>query len=309
MESILQRMLDEPVDLTYVGIGSCPYVTPGEKLPLKQDQLIPKCFHEFILEKKKQIRCIHFDPNFDRTKEFLISYFTEWGLQSTAEWIWRNEYLEVILVPSSISHNDHYWFFESLCETLLNTKGKLVIQEYTGYELKDLNMKLFRESSLQEKFKRRILLDMTFGTDMNCCTDMTKAQPYYDYDGNFINLHFLKEQEVKRWIGISMSLDKLITTKFIAKFLQVLNYYHVDYRRRLKGDTCLYGSSDYTNETSPDEIMKILQEKLLQSFDILLLTKHVTKSDYTNLLELFQKYKDHDPYKWYAFVEKLIPRP
>lgn len=312
METVLKHLSDEPVELVYLGIGSCPHVAQGQTLEAKYDQLIPVCFHEPIVRDKKQTRIIHFDPAFDQYKDFLGSYFSNWNLipmDIEGGWSWISETLEVLVFPQRIDHDEHYWFFESLCQTILDTKGKLVIQEYTGYELTSLNQKLYEGCNQQEKFKRRILLDMTFGTDSGCCTDMTKAQPFYDYNGNFLNFHFATDADAKRWIGISLKVDELLLRKYRAKYLQTLNHIHVDYRRKRNGDTLLYGSPDYTNDATPDEIMAVLKKQLKPSFDILVALRAIDASKQTTFQELFEIYKTHDPYKWYDVVAKLLPLP
>lgn len=312
MESILKSVSLEQADMTYLGIGSCPHISDNQTLEAKYDQIIPQCFHEMILRDKKHFRIIHFDPAFDRYKTFLDSYFEKYNLVPMdihGGYSWIGETMEVIVIPSCIDHKEQYWFFETLCETILNTKGKLVIQEYTGNEMKELEMKLFQSSTLQEKFKRRILIDMTYGTDSGCCTDMTKAQPFYDYNGDFINLTFLSQADAKRYAGISAKLDDILRKKYMTKFLLALNYMHVDYRRKLKGETCLYGSPQYTNESSPDEIMKILQVKLREEFEVLQATNLVSNQQKNTLEELFRDYKAYDPYKWYDCVNKVLPRP
>ena len=258
------------------------------------------------------MRILHFDPWFANIEEFLDSYFTEWNLvkmEIHGGMSWVNDHMEVIVIPQSIDHKEHFWFFESLVESILQTKGRLVVQEYTGYEVMDLNMKLLELAPNKELYKRRVLFDMTYGTDTGCCTDMTKAQPFYDYDGNFLNLHFMNDQDARRWIGISTKVDEILKKKYVAKFLQTLNYIHVDYRRKMKGDSLLYGSSEYSNDSTPDEIMTVLQQKLSVTLEILQLLRVVPNETSPKCKELFETYKTQDPYKWYDCVRKLLPPP
>lgn len=310
MESILRAISLEPMDITYLGIGSSPHLTEEQTLDAKRDQLIPVCFHEGIVNEKKSIRIVHFDPYFDQDLPFLQSYFEKWGLlQMEAEgyFHWINETMEVIVVADRLDHEKDYWFFESLCETILNTKGTLVIQEYTGYELKDLNQKLFTSCPQKEKFKRRILLDMTYGTDLGCSTDMSKVQPFYDYNGGFLNVHFLTETDAKHYIGVSIKLDNLLKQKYRALYFQSLNRLHVDYRRKLKGDPLLYGDPSYTEHSSPELIMNVLQTRLHELLDLLLLLRVVSRETIDTLLPVFTNYKSYDPYKWYDIVYKTLP--
>lgn len=312
METILHTISEDPMSMTYLGIGSAPHIPQGAKLEAKDDQLIPSCFHEMLHHETKTIRILHFDPWFDQQKEFLLKYFDEWSLvpvDCANGFHWIGENLDVYVFPMRLEHEDHFWFFESLVERILDTGGKLLVQEYTGYESNPLNTKLYQACPEKEKYKCRILFDMTYGTDSGCCTDMRKAQPFYDYSGNFINLHFMTETDAKRWIGISQKLDAILRTKYTAKFLQTLNTYHVDYRRRLKGNTCLYGSPDYTNESSPEDIMKVLEVRLKPCLEILLALRAIEQATQSAFTTLFQTYKEQDPYKWYDSVAKLLPRP
>lgn len=310
IQKAILREMEEPVDLTYMGIGSCPHFIQNNKLDTKNDQLVPLCFHEHIIKDKKSIRILHFDPAFSTMLPFLHTYFeTEtWNcipveFEGVTKWV--SDTMEVIVVSSDIDHEKDFPFLHSLCETILNTKGKLVIQEYTGYELQKLNQKLFEKTSQQKKFKRRILLDMTFETNQGCCTDMSIAQPYYDYDGNFLNLHFL-HKSVERWIGVSLKLDELLRIKYRAKYFQALNNMHVDYRRRLRGEKLLYGSSVYTENSSPDDIMKELHKALLANLCILVPLCRITTEKKEIFDSLFTNYKEYDPYKWYNEVVKLV---
>lgn len=312
METILRHVSLEPMDFTYLGIGSCPHVAQGQTLEPKYDQLIPTCFHEFLLHDKKHMRIIHFDPAFDTYKEFLHEYFGKWNLipmEIEGGWSWVGEYLEVILLNQRIDHEEHFWFFQSLCEAILQTKGRLVIQEYTGYELKRLNQKLYDSMEQKELYKRRCLLDMTYGTDTGCCTDMTKAQPFYDYNLNFLNLHFMTDEDAKRWIHISLKLDEILKRIYLTKFLTHLNNIHVDYRRKLKGDSIMFGHPLYTDESSCDEIMKVLQSELQKSFEILVMLKKIDPEKKPQLQNLFETYKTQDPYKWYESVKQVLPPP
>lgn len=311
MKSILNIIDDDPYELTYLGIGSCPSIVKGH-LHIQHDQLIPYCFHERLLKEKKQMRIIHFDPFFDSYKEFLNKYFEEWNtipLEFEGGYRWLSETLDVLILPSRLEHKEDYKFFQTLSSTILNTKGKLIIQEYTGNSLQTLNERLYKECSQKELFKRRILLDMTFGTDMSCSTDMMRAQPFYDSSGNFVNLHFMNDVEVLRRIGISVELDTLLRKKYKSKFLETLNTIHVDYRRRLKGESVMYGSSHYTNNSTPEEIMIILQRKLTTYITLLHQLHVLQDEDERTLEEAFANYSRYDPYKWYDVIYKVVNRP
>ena len=312
MESILDLAKKEPMELTYLGIGSSPHLLANQTLDAKYDQLIPLCFHEFLVKDKKPMRIVHFDPDFANCVEFLHAYFEKWNLlplDCSYGLRWIGQHMDVIVVSEMIHHDEHFWFFQNLSETILQRKGKLVIQEYTGYELKTLNEKLYEGAQNKELYKRRVLLDMTYGTDTGCCTDMTKAQPFYDYDLNFLNLHFLTDEEAYRWIHVSLKLDEILKQKYVTKYLQTLNNVHVDYRRRLKGESCMFGNPLYSDESSPEEIMRVLQEALQISIRMLRKIQYLDEEAEKTFKSLCLTYKGADPYKWYDSMRKVIPWP
>ena len=117
----------------------------------------------------------------------------------------------------------------------------------------------------------------------------------------------MTEQDTKRWIHISLKLDEILKQKYIANYVQSLNNLHVDYRRKLKGDTLLFGHSLYTEASTPDEIMLVLQEALQSSFEILQGLQVVDKEAREKFQRLLLHYKDSDPYKWHDAIRKLIP--
>ncbi len=306
MEAILSRCSEEPMELNYLGIGSCPH---GKVLEPKYDQILPSCFHQRIVLDKRPMRLLHFDPQFTNTKEVLDRYFAELNMvpyEFDGGFAYVGECCEAIFVSACLNHNEHFWFFESLVDIVLGTKGKLIVQEYTGYSLEELNQTLYEACPQKELYKRRVLFDMTFGTDLGCCTDMTKVQPFYDYSSNFLNVHFMSDKEIPRWIGVSPRLDAILKQRTKAKFLQTLNQMHVDYRRKLRGEPPLSASELYTEQTSPDKLMELLQESLRKPFAVLMALRLVSPEDQTCLENTFRVYKDKDPYKWYDSVYKLV---
>ncbi len=69
----------------------------------------------------------------------------------------------------------------------------------------------------------------------------------------------------------------------------------------------MYGDTDYTNDSSPDDIMIILQKRLQPSFEILVSMRAIESAKQSVFQELFATYKEQDPYKWYDAVSKLLP--
>lgn len=308
MNSILRRCAEEPVGLTYLAIGSCPHPTPEFPLTSKTDQLFPLCFHERVTTDKEPMRLIHFDPGFQRSEEVLRGYWSELKM-TKIDWEegdhWISDTLDVLLVSDFLSQTDHLWFLESLVETILETKGKLVIQDYTGASLQDLRTKLFTSCPQKELFKRRILLDMSYGTDCGCSTDMTVVQPFYDLSSNFLPLHWMNPDDLKSWCGRTPKLDAMLLKRTRAQYLEALNHIHVDYRRKKQGLTVLYGSPLYSNDSSCEEVLSVLRITLVPLADLLQALRKGAPL-VSKLTTLFETALTEDPYKWYEKVACLV---
>lgn len=307
MDFLLAKSFDDPVDLTYVGIGSCPY--GGQPSP-KEDQLVPSCFDQRLGLEKRKMRCIHFDPAFPSQKEELVSYFQTVSavkeLYSPCGEHWTSETLDVYLLPLYIEYDEHQRFFQRLVQIILETKGKLLVQDYTGRSLRPLDICLFQSVQDQELYKRRVLLDMSFGTDQGCSTDMTLLQPFYDESGNLLNFWWISAEETLRWCGVSSKLDTLLRRLCKERFLETLSRIHVDYRRALRGDPPFSPSVFYNKDSSPEHILSVLESEIQDPVRILQRLRVLTQDQVQTLEKLFQEASQQSPYTWYDSVRKMV---
>lgn len=307
MNSILSVLIDEPRPLTYVGIGSCPHQAPNQPLEPRSDQLIPLWIREEM--KTKPVRIVHLDPAFPSSLETLETYLKPFDLiplDLDGGYRWVNGYMDFLVVPEFLSHTNHFWFFEQLSEEILEMGGSLIIQEYTGQSTEPLRERLAKETPFPELFQRRVLIDMTFGTDEGCSTDMTKLRLFRDSRGFFINLPYCSQQDLLGLVGLSRDLDSILRKRTVRQFLEIFNNRHVDYRRRLKDLPCMFGSPQYTNETPCEGVMAVLQGNLKPYLNLLVRLNVLSQVDLYRMNELFQDYKSYDPYKWYSEVVELV---
>jgi hypothetical protein len=316
LSNVLEYSEANPREYTYIGIGSAPYL-PLDKLDEKTDQILPKFLIEYIQSTDETIRVIHIDPEFNRHLEKMKDYFKvgKWSEKIMMDFeydnsdemhIWRtNDHrIEVIIIQEAVHHpnkwskEDNEWFFQKYVNLTLKYNHKLVVQEYTGHELNDLRKKLYEECLNKEAFKKKILIDITYGNDCHCGTNLSKYKPFYDEYLDFYNMTLLTKQEMVNIIGKNQEIDEIIKVFFIKKFRNLVNYIHVDYRRKTKGDTIMYGHDGYNNQSSPDEIMHILQQELNQIFSVFEML-NLMSSEKKNLIQnLFEKYKEYDMYQW-----------
>ena len=155
-------------------------------------------------------------------------------------------------------------------------------------------------------FKKRVLFDITYG-NASCMTDLTKYSPIYDKKGDFINFTLYTHNEMKGLIALKRpEIDSLLRPYFRKAFIHALEYHHVNYRRRVNGDTCLNPSECYEENASPSQIMDVLQNELRTSFDVLRRLDMVDAEKNATFRRLMDYYLETNMYEWNTQVKKLF---
>ena len=292
--------------LTYVGIGSCPHAATVAELTDEWDQLVP-VFVRKLVSGGSRVRLIHYDPMFERREEFLEEYFGARGFCRSGEAgdKWVSDMVSVTLHSQAINHPENDEILANLAEHAIATDTKLVVQEFTGQELTETLKALYAKTSSRKLFKRNVLIDMTYGTDCHCMTNMVKYKPLYTEEGEFVNMLLYDDVETLSHIGESAELNALIKVCFMKKYLETVNL-QVDYRRRRMGGTVMYPCEAYDDHSTPDEIMAYLQRKLrplLNVFDTLGL---MTEEKWTVVEKMFAQYNLVDMYKWNTTMREIV---
>lgn len=307
MDYILKCVEHDPARFTYFGIGSCPHAANPSQLSERDDQLLPAFVDS---SRYSSIRVIHMDPCFDLKVDFMNEYFVNKGFVGVREsptlWSWHRDGMEILVLADRIEHSENYSFFEKLVELTLRRANFLVVQEFTGYDTQALFQKLCAQAENKPLFRARILFDITQGTDTGCCTDLTKHTVPYDSAGNIMSYIGRPLEDLSSLIGVNEQLDRCLRRYLIRVYRQSLNSYHVDYRRRLRGESVFTDTQEYGNETDPQRIMQLLEIKLHTVCWLLIRLKIMTEHEFETLEQLFLSYKTEDVYKWYDKAFKLI---
>jgi len=324
LSTILDYVQCNPRDFTYIGIGSIPH-TPLDKLTDRWDQLIPTFVQEILDNTDNTVRIINIDPEFNGRMDFMMDYYKSgrWSTNYKLDFeydnsegmhIWRTKdhRVESIIISANFTHTNRWdentndWFLEKMVESNIKNNTKLIVQEFTGFELDDLRKHLFRSCSNQNIFKNKILIDITNGSDCGCGTDLTKFKPFYNDSHDFINITLLSEDEMIKLIGKDVEIDTHIKNYFIRKFRKAVNNIHVDYRRKIKGENLMFTHSSYDNNSTPDEIMNVLKNELGNIFLIFEKLNMITPEKRENFKQLLNNYIEYDVYKWNSDVMQII---
>jgi hypothetical protein len=310
---LLQRCHQDPKRFTYLGIGSCPHVHSLEELTPRMDQLLPVPLTSEL--QGPSVRVLHIDPAFDLRSDLLTAYFASKlpdAVVSEEDGIrcWRTDTIEICIASGRLNHHEDYWFFEQLCNGVLETGGELIVQEYTGEPLSRLANSLFTTSSNPIAFKRKILFDITYGTDIGCMTDLEKFPPLrFPSSRHFFNVSLYTEAEIQQLLpSMTSAMCAIVRQTYTTRSKQLVNTYHVDYRRRLRGETVFCTSTDYSHTSPPHEIMTALEQKLFLVLHVLRALGAATNTQLETIRQLFSTYPLHDPYKWYDCVWKELTK-
>jgi hypothetical protein len=317
----LARVDAEPRQFTYVGVGTNPHAPTVEKLDDAWDQLMPVFVREQL---HKTVRVMHFDPAFtymaDRL-DFVREYFaTKYPLlvyaaptEEKPYHSWTSTRLEVLLAGEAFNYKSayspdephHESFLVKLTTMIVGTGGHLVLQDFSGRDPLGAFKSAYEASPKPNLFKRRVLFDITYG-NASCSTDLRVHKPIYDRHGDFISFTLFSADEIRKNIGHNPRLDELIKRHFIAKYKAKLNHHHVNYRRRILGDTCLTRSEFYDDNASPQLIMGVLQHELAEFVTIFKELQLVDAAKEACFNALMENYATINMYDWNTHVNRLF---
>ena len=320
-EQLLTLVNDYPKHFLYMGVGSCPHVSTVEELTPKWDQLLPCFVRDIYQTKASRIQVLHLDPQFSSHREFLLAYFTT-HLPTSVFYdegdvlIWETNRIQVICAATHFYHSnthvhqeDHTWFLDSLIEQALTNGFKMVYQEYTGYDMKPLFLHLYTacDDHLKKRFRRQVLFDVSYGTDTGCMTDMENYKPLYEPNGDFLNLQLYTEQELLDRIHTHPAINEILFKTLVGKYRRLLNEIHVDYRRRMNGDSLFHPNTyGYDHHSSSTDILNCLKQELFKIVPHLQKLGIMNQETQDQLCSYFEQATTMDRYKWYDQVYKLV---
>ena len=313
LESIYEYSSTNPRDLTHIAIGSSPRYQELEKFTPDIDQLLPVFMLKQIESTSKTIRIIHIDWYTERNLPFLHEYFGSFAQKSInfrhndSEgfniWTSHDDRIEVIFLFINIRHGIYdeptdRWFLERMIDVTLQNKSQLIVQEYTGHDLIEIARFFLNKSNQKDMFVKHVLFDITYGSNCHCMTDMTKYLPEYKPDGTFYNFQLYTTQEMIDLIGINEKINNIIKNHFMKDYKLILDQHHFNYRRKIIGNTLAHQFPEYNESTSPDDIMKIIIDKLNLIIEIFERLGLMNEDKKKQMNDLFTNYYSHDMYKW-----------
>ncbi len=310
--------------ITYISIGSCPHALKLEDLNEAWDQMIPTFLRCHIF-KGDFVDAVLIDTLFsqDDRSRILISYFErlEKELKITFEtvvtkllnsvtgnfthcYIFMSNHFNVQVFCDYFDENNTLQLQNRIDNILKTPRSKIIIQQFSGADSVKLAKSLFEGAKNKNEFSDRVLVDMTYGNS-SCSTDMSKTFPMYTCNGNFFNFLLYSDDFLINldFHALPVKAKKLVIQHFRKSFKTKLNRRHVDYRRTLRNESCLFEENLLLTSVQIFDLM----EKTLWTIARLLHKLDFFDDVKTQKLQmLFTNHKEYDVYKWYSEVDSLV---
>ena len=300
-----------PMDNICIGIGTNPRVNILEEFTPKIDQVIMN----FLYKLDGTLRIIHFDELIKYNITFLHQYFhsKNFVYDNTMEqnnmYIWRSsDYkIEIIINCYNFYYEQYKPFLCDLVEMTLknsNKLSKMFLQDFSGGNSFDMFKELYDESINKDKFKQRILFDITYGKNQ-CDIDLLVYEPIYDQNNNILNILLMNINELRPYLDYHSLIKDHIYKFYEKKYRDITNIIPVDFRRKMlieiknENHKLVCYKNLYTISSSYQDIINILRNELFIIIDIFKEIKFMTPEKEKYIEELLTNYKD------YTFESKL----
>jgi hypothetical protein len=133
-------------------------------------------------------------------------------------------------------------------------------------------------------------------------TPLTHHKPIMKDSQNFFNIWSYSNEELINYINYSPETDKILYQHFYKQFRKIIDTHHVNYRRKLLGDTLLTSTDAYNENSPPYQIMEYIIKELDPMIRILFRMSSMTQIQKDSFTFKLISYKNYDPYKWYKEI-------
>lgn len=311
MEGITKLILSDieksKYECIYVGIGTSARKFTLEEYDDDMNQLYPIFMRTLYKDKQKLL--VHFDEHFNSREQqnFIELYLKSNDFHNITNGIWYSpkQQCKAIIVSNNLSDDERFDILNKISRTTLKTNAKIIVQEFSGRELLPSFRQFFQqEFSLKEKeiLRNNIVWDITYGQHCHCMTPLTQFKPIMKDSQNFFNIWSYSNEELIKYINYSPETDKILYQHFYKQFRKIIDTHHVNYRRKLLGDTLLTLSNAYNENSSPNQIMEYIIKELDPMIRILFRMSSMTQIQKDSFTFKLISYKNYDPYKWYKEI-------
>lgn len=291
MNQIINKIIDNPFDITYFGIGSA--VLRNTNYIGDRQQFPP--FLEDMYHKRKKIRIINIDCNFEKPY-FLSSYLEKYDEKRVEYYYIEEEFL--------FDSNNTLELFNIINTIIMDQNNLLLVSDYTGRGLVDFEnyfYNLYSNTNYKKKFNELVCYDFNYDNSNTCSIDLKKNFPIIKNNKFIKFLPFEKKQFIKNFMENNEYL-LLLKTIFINNFKNFTDYNLYIYRNIVNNNITNniikdIDKSIFKNLKLEDKnnIKNIFRNKLIEDY-YEILTLLFNNNIIENFNKILKEFDNKDPY-------------
>jgi len=257
MDFIINIIQNEPVDITYIGIGSASI----REFCQENMQQFPPFLQEIFTNNNKTIRLINIDTKFE--KDLLLPQFMELDEISTnIDMIKRYQTtnLDCIYIQDTVT--DDYSFFDTINKIIMDNNNMLIVGNYTGLSnslMETYFKNLYLNTIYEYKFLNKITYNFMSDLYGGCMVNMVENFPIIDINA----MQLIKISSVNEFNFIELYYCYSDIEHFIPKFKICINSI-ID--KFMNIDICIY--RNYKNKAMTVYALNNLSKSIYRDLSI-----------------------------------------
>lgn len=293
MEYIINKIVDNPYDITYLAIGSANIRNNNES---KDRQQFPP-FLELHYNNKKKVRIINVDPYFEEIyfmKKYLPYLIEDQVINLDEDKKDNNinrlysQNIEVYYISITINFDDDkdLLILNILNQIIMNQNNILIVGDFTGRSNNFLELyfyNLYKNTEYHNKFNNLICYDFIIDCESTCELDMETNYPIIK-NNKIIKFNFINEDDFLIKIK-NKKLNFIHRKIFVNSFKKFINTNLYIYRNLLNKNI----THDIINSL-PNSIFNNININEVDEIKIILIDKLILYDKIINLIFNKNKY-------------------
>ncbi len=268
MNNIINKIINDPFDITYFGIGSANVRNSNYEGDRQQ---IPPFLDEIYCKTKKKIRLINIDIKFEKPY-FLTEYLVNTDKNRLEYYYLEQEFL--------FDNQDTFEIFDFINKTIMDQNNMLFLCDFTGRGLSLFETyfyDLYEKTEYKNKFNKLICYDFNYFDDNTCCLDVTKNYPIIK-NNEIIKINYKNKTDFIELIKNNIEHKILIKKTFIKNLKEFINVNLFVYRNIINNnfttivnDAIKKSIFQNTNMTNNDQVKFLIKKTVIDEYNEILL--------------------------------------
>lgn len=252
MDTLINKLIDFPFDITYIAIGSAVVRDINED---KDRQQFPPFLENIYMTSNKNIRIINIDMMFE--KPYYLSTYLPNLICNDNNLL--GERLDIYYLEETFKfdNNDTLELLNIINTIIMDQDNLLIFSDHTGRGLDNLEKyfyNLYSKTEYNNKFNELVCYDFNYNNENTCATDLTQNFPIIKND-KLVKFNFTNKDEFVKLINKNKEYFKLFQQTFVNEITQFANIN-------------LYICRNLINKNNTDTILKLINKSIFNKINI-----------------------------------------